>query len=614
MAQLIADRRDIDFVLHEQMDVSQLSKHAKFSEFDSKTIDLIITEARNLAVKEMLPTQKIGDEAGCRFENGKVMVPKEFHRVFKLYREGEWLGMTDDPAWGGQGMPKVVSMAANEYFHGANAAFMLYHSLTHGAAKLIENFGTDEQKKLYLKNLYTAKWSGTMLLTEPQAGSDVGALTTSAKKNADGTYSITGNKIFISAGEHDMVENIIHPVLARIEGAPEGTGGISLFLVPKYRVKPNGKLGEFNDVVCTGIEEKMGLHGNATCSLSLGGKGQCIGTLIGEENKGMRTMFTMMNEARQFVGLEGFAVSSAAFMYALNYARERIQGKNMSRPKDGVVPIIEHPDVRRQLMLMKAYVEGMRSLVYYAGRCWDFMELAEDYKEKQKYNGFIDVLTPIVKGYITDKALEITSHGVQIYGGYGYIKEYPIEQLMRDCRIFMIYEGTNGIQAMDLLGRKLTMNHGEPFKSYLAEIRSQVDICKRVNGIETLAVHVETVLNKMADVAMDLGQMSQSDNMQYAYTFAHPFLESLGDLTMAWMLLWRAGIAAPKLEKLAGNLDPQAIAGKVTKSKDAAYYDGQIKTAQFFIHYVLPITIGRLNAIAGMDGAAVEIADVSFGG
>jgi alkylation response protein AidB-like acyl-CoA dehydrogenase len=612
MAQVIADRRDVDFVLHEQMEISDLTKNGKFAEFDKKTIDLIVSEARNLAIKELLPTQKPGDE-GCRFENGTVSVPECFHKINKLYNEGEWLAMTDDPDWGGQGMPRTVALAANEYFHGANAAFMLYHSLSHGAGKLIEEYGTEEQKNLYLKKVFSGEWSGTMLLTEAGAGSDVGALETVAVKNADGTYSISGSKIFISGGEQNMVKNIIHPVLARIEGAPAGTRGISLFLVPKYRLNADGSPGEFNDVVCTGIEEKMGLHGNATCSLTLGGKGQCIGTLLGEENKGMRAMFTMMNEARQFVGLEGFAVSTAAYLHALNYARDRIQGSDMTNPKAGPVSIIHHPDVRRQLMIMKALIEGMRSLVYYTGKCWDIAETSESPEEKARFKGIIEVLTPIVKGYITDKALEVTSHAVQVFGGYGYIQEYPVEQLMRDCRIFMIYEGTNGIQAMDLLGRKLGMNQGKNFLDYLELIRKQIDVCKEIPAVAEMAAGVETVFNRFSEVALRLGKTAMTDKVTHAYAFAHPLLESLGDLTVAWMLLWRAGIAAPKLEKLAGSNDPDALRAKVEKNKDAAFYDGQVKTARFFVKTILPVTMGRLEAVGITDGAAVEMVDASFG-
>ena len=317
MAQVIADRRDVDFVLHEQFEVEKLSEHERFAEFNRKTIDMVVTEARNLAVKEILPTRETSDREGCVFEDGKVTVPDCFHRVWELYKEGEWLAMPEDPKYGGQGMPTTVALAASDYLVGANYAFMMYSGLTHGAGKLVEAFGTEQQKQMFLKKMYTGEWTGTMLLTEPEAGSDVGALSTTAVKNDDGTYSITGSKIFISSGEHDMAENIIHPVLARIEGAPAGTKGISLFIVPKYWVEEDGGLGDFNDVVCTGIEEKMGIHGNSTCSLTLGGKGNCRGLLLGEENKGMRAMFLMMNEARLLVGIQGFTCASSAYLYAL---------------------------------------------------------------------------------------------------------------------------------------------------------------------------------------------------------------------------------------------------------------------------------------------------------
>jgi len=616
MAQLIADRRDVDFVLHDQLQIKELTKHEKFSEFNKKTIDMIVTEARNLAIKEILPTQKLSDE-GCTFDNGTVRVPEEYHRVFKLYKEGEWLAMIDDPQWGGQGMPKTLSLAANEYFIGANPAFMLYHGLTHGAAQLVETFGTEEQKKYYLKNLYSGEWSGTMLLTEPNAGSDVGALETSAVKNSDGTYSISGTKIFISGGEHDMVENIVHPVLARIEGAPAGTKGISLFLVPKYRVNEDGSLGEFNDVVCTNIEEKMGLHGNSTCSLALGGKGGCIGTLLGEENKGMRAMFLMMNEARQLVGLQGFATASAAYMYAASYAKERIQGKHLLAGKDPEapdVPIIQHPDVRRQLTFMKAYVDGMRSLIYYGGLCYDMEHLAEDSAEREKYADLSAILTPIIKGYITDKALEVTSYGIQVYGGYGYIKEYPVEQLMRDCRIFPIYEGTNGIQAMDLLGRKLGMKKGQPFLDYLGLMQKTVESASQIEATRTLAEKVEEGVSRLSEIALYLAQTALSDDILNAFAFAHPFLEVTGDVSMAWMLLWRAQVASEKLEKLAKSNDPDKMKEKADTNKDAAFYYGQIKTAEFFIMTLLPGTMGKLNAIAINNGAAVEIPEIALGG
>jgi len=601
MAQLIADRRDVDFVLHEQFNVEALSKNEKYEEFNKKTVDLIVSEARNLAIKEILPIQKIGDEVGAKFDNGKVTVPEEFHKAWKILKEGEWLAMPENVEYGGQGMPRVVSMAASDFFLGANYAFMMYGGLTHGAAKLVEAFGTDKQIELFLKKMFTGEWTGTMLLTESGAGSDVGALETTAVKNEDGTYSITGNKIFISSGEHDLSENIIHPVLARIEGAPAGTKGISLFLVPKFRVNDDGSLGEFNDVVCTGLEEKMGIHGNSTASLSLGGSDNCIGTLLGEENKGMRAMFLMMNEARLLVGMQGFSCASAAYLYSLNYAKERVQGKNLLQMMDKDAPsvtIINHPDVRRQLITMKAYIEGMRSLLYYVARCEDMGGIADNDEEKDKWHGLVEVLTPIAKGYVTDRSFDMCSHAMQVYGGYGYIKEYPVEQLLRDCRITMIYEGTNGIQAMDLLGRKLGMKKGKLFMDLLGEMQKTIAEAKEA-GLEDFAAKIEAAINKLGEVAMHMGKIAMSEKVLSAFAFAHPFMEVVGDVVTAWMLLWRASVAAPKIEK---------------SKKDADFYKGQVKSAEFFLASVLPITLGKMEAILATNGAAIDIEESSFGG
>ena len=604
MAQLLADRRDVDFVLHEQLDISRISEHESFTEFNRKTIDLIVTEARNLAIKEILPTREIGDREGTKFENGQVTVPKEFHKAYDLFIEGEWLAMTEDPEWGGQGMPRTVALSASDYFNAANYAFMMYPGLTHGAGKLVEAFGTDKLKKLFLKKMYTGKWTGTMLLTEPEAGSDVGALTTTATRNEDGTYNISGSKIFISSGEHDLVENIIHPVLARIEGAPEGTKGISLFLVPKIWVNEDGSLGDSNDVVCTGTEEKMGIHGNSTCSLTLGGKDNCRGMLLGEENKGMRAMFLMMNEARLLVGLQGLSCASASYLNAVNYARERIQGKNlMSFMEENApaVPIIQHPDIRRQLLTMKAYVEGMRSLLYYVAYCDDMIDISDDDAEIAKYKGLVDILIPLAKGYVTDHAYDVCNIGMQVYGGYGYIKEYPQEQFVRDCRITMIYEGTNGIQAMDLLGRKLGMNEGKPIMDLLGEVQSVIAMAKAIPALTDLADRLTETVNKLGEVAMHMGKTAMSAKALDAFAFAYPFMEVMGDVSMAWMLLWRASIAAKRLEEGA-------------KKKDQVFYEGQTKSAEFFIHSILPISMGKMNAILNGNDAVTQISEDAFGG
>ena len=601
MAQYIADRRDQDFVLHEILNVADLSKHEKFEEFNKKTIDMIVTEARNLAIKEILPTQSEGDEIGCTLKNGQVYVPEVFKKPYRLFCEGEWVAMCDDPKYGGQGMPKVVAMAAGEMFTGANSAFMMYPGLTHGAGKLVEEFGTDAQKKTYLANLYTGKWAGSMCLTEPQAGSDVGALSTTAVKNDDGTYSITGNKIFISGGDQDITENIIHPVLARIEGAPAGTRGISLFLVPKYKVNEDGTVGESNNVECTGIEEKMGIHGNATASLSFGAKGPCIGELLGEENKGMKAMFVMMNEARLGTGMQGFGFATTSYINAVNYARERVQGTDLLKMFDKnpeSVAIIKHPDVRRQLITMKAHVEGMRTLIYYTGLLFDKVALAGDETEKNHYKGLIELLTPILKAYCTDRAFEVCTQGIQVYGGYGFIREYPQEQLLRDCKITSIYEGTNGIQAMDLLGRKLGMNKGKPFMDLLGEMNKIIAAAKEIETLVPMAEKCETAVNRLGEVAMHMGMTAMSEQVLNAFAAAHPFLNVTGDVIMAWLLLWRAVVASPKIEK--------------AKKKDVAYYQGQVTTADFFITCRLPETLGKMDALTTNYKPVMEIPEDAF--
>lgn len=602
MAQVISDRRDIEFVIHEMLKAEKLTKlNEKFNAFNKKTIDMIISEARTFAVKELLPANKEGDEQGCSLKDGVVTTPDSFKRLFKLYSDGEWLAMTESPEWGGQGMPNTIASAIIEYFNGANFPFMIYIGLTHGAGGLVETFGTQEQKDTYLRNLYSGKWTGTMLLTEPGAGSDVGALTTKAIPKGDGTYYITGEKIFISGGEHDLAENIIHPVLARIEGAPAGTAGISLFLAPKYRVNPDGSLGEFNDIVCTGLEHKMGIHGNSTCALSLGSKGNCIGTLLGEPNKGMKAMFQMMNDARRMVGFQGFACASAAYMYALDYARNRIQGKNLfeiMNPEAKSIPIINHPDIRRQLMMMKTQVEGMRTLLYFIQYCNDMAQVASSSEERDKYKGFIDLLTPIGKGYVTDRAFEVCNQAIQIYGGYGMIEDYPVAQLLRDCRITMIYEGTNGIQAMDLLGRKLGLNKGKPIMDLFGEMQKTIANAKTYPELAPYAAKVEEVVNKLAEVAMHIGQAAMSKKVLSAFANAHPFQDAAGDAIMAWLLLWRAEIAVQKLEK-------------ATK-KDKSFYQGIIKSLAFNVETQLPITLGRLSALMNISSSAVDISNDMF--
>jgi alkylation response protein AidB-like acyl-CoA dehydrogenase len=603
MAQQIADRRDIDFVLYEQLDTEKLAKEKAFAGLDRKAFDMIITEARNFAVKELLPVYVDSDRIGVTFDNGKVKVPDSFHRPFKLLVEGEWTSMCEDPELGGQGLPHIIDRAAREYLSGACGSLTAYAQMGHGTGKMIELYGTPELKKLFINNLYDGIWGGTMVLTEANAGSDVGALTTAARKNDDGTYSITGNKIFITNGDHDLTDNIIHPVLARVEGAPEGTRGISIFIVPKVWVNPDGTLGQPNDVVCTGIEEKTGIHGSATCTLAFGGKGQCRGFLLGEEGMGMKIMFKMMNEARQDVGFQGLFAASRAYLYAVNYARERLQGKELGSPKDAPaqVPIIRHPDVRRMLMWMKCYVEGLRSLIYYVESLFDRAHCSDDPTVKKACNDEAELLTPIIKSLGSDRGFDICVQAIQVYGGYGYIKEYPVEQLMRDTKIASLYEGTNGIQAMDLLGRKLGLNNGLVFMNMLNQMSEVIKKAEATEGLQAIAAETQTAVARLGEVAMIMGQRAMSAEFKTAFAHATPFLNATGDVVMAWMLLWRAQVAATRLAKGA----PQ---------KDVAFYKGQIKSAEFFADTILPVTLGSMNAIAKGSPAAIEIDEASFGG
>ena len=617
MAQQIADRRDIDFVLYEQLDVAQLFKTEKHRDLNKKMVDMVVTEARAFGIKEVLPTFSEGDRAGVRFENGTVVVPECYRRPYRLMVENEWTSLTEDPAVGGQGLPHMVMRAACEYFIGANYAMVIYAMEGHGTGKMIELFGTEKQKELFLEKLYTGQWGGTMDLTEPQAGSDVGALITSAKPLGDGTYAITGNKIYITNGEHDLTENIIHPVLARIEGAPAGTKGISIFIVPKFWVNDDGSLGDANDIVCTGTEEKMGLHGSATCSMSMGSKGVCRGLLLGEANAGMKIMFHMMNEARLDVGFMGFSKATAAFMHAVNFARERVQGRDLADGKNAEapsVPIIRHPDVRRMLLWMKSHVEGMRSFIYYVARCFDLAECAADEKERRRNDDRIALLTPLIKAYCAERGFEVCIEAMQVHGGCGYTMDYPVEQLARDCKIASIFEGTDGIQAMDLLGRKLGMKKGAVFMDFLDEIKTIIERAKAIDSLTPLSAALESAVEQLGETAMSIGKQAMSPEFKTAFACAHPFMMAMGDVIMAWMLLWRAVVAAPKLEKIIGGANDEKKNDLIEKDKQAAFYDGQIKGARYFIRSVLPVALGRLTAARNADDAVLKISERGFGG
>jgi len=604
MPQELADRRDIDFNLYELFQSETLCDLPAFQEYNRKVFDMIVSEARNFAIKEMLPTYEDGDKIGVRFDAGTVKVPESFQRVYKLYCEGEWTAPPAPQEYGGQGLPFTVTAAVREYMMAANWPLHSYASMGSGTARMIQLYGTEAQKQTYLQKLYTGRWGGTMLLTEPEAGTDVGALTTTAVKNDDGTYSLTGNKIFITNGEHDLAENIIHPVLARVEGDPPGTKGISIFIVPKFLVNGDGRLGERNDIVCTGVEEKHGIHGSATCAMSLGSKTTCIGYLLGEERQGMKIMFHMMNGARLSTGLQALAYASRNYLSALNYARQRIQGRDLQDFANHAapsVPIIRHPDVRRNLLWMKAYTEGLRSLVYFISCCMDLSANASTPEERLAAEGLVDLFTPIIKGYGADRGYEVCVQAMQVYGGAGYTQDYPVEAITRDCKIASIYEGCTGIQAMDLLGRKLGQNKGAAFMAFMQRVQQTVVLARGSEALVPLADRVDKALNRLAEVARGLGQAARSAKMKTAFAHSVPFMEAMGDVSLGWMHLWRAAVAVPQIET-------------AKKKKERTFYTGQVKTAAFFINTVLPVTMGRLEAIALGEPAAVEMPEEGYGG
>lgn len=576
------DIRDIHFNLFEVLEVGKtilsLPAHQGFSEDDLK---MIIEEARKLAVEKIAPTNRIGDIKGCRYENGEVKVPEEFHEVYKLYCENGWVGAFASPEYGGGGIPPVIAPAVSEIFIGANCALSTYPGLTAGAARLIERFGTEEMKRIYVPKMYAGKWAGTMVLTEPQAGSAVGDIRTTAKKNGD-HYLLEGTKIFITGGEQDLTENIIHLVLARTEGAPKGIKGLSLFLVPKFLVDENGNIKERNDVRCTRIEEKMGIHGSATCELAFGENGRCVGYIIGNEGDGIKVMFHLMNEARLGVGVQSLAQAAAAYMDALQYAKERIQGVDIAQMKDvdaPRVPIIKHPDVKRMLMIMKAYVEGIRAMLYYTALHANLALSADDESVRERSREIVEIMTPVCKAYSSDTAFEVATLAIQVYGGYGYTKEFMVEQYLRDLKVASIYEGTNGIQALDLLGRKISYKGGQMFMTFMNEVNNNLSSLEGAGGISgELVKEVAKARDVLSDVTMFLGGKGMMGDLYYPVLNATPYLRMFGDFVLGWRLANQAVIAERKIREKVGE--------EIEKAKGDSglrFYYNKVKTAEFFI-------------------------------
>ncbi len=619
MGNSLVSMRDQQFVLFEQLGIDKLFASEKFKDFSSDDIHMMLNEAEKMAVNTILPTYVEGDKEGCHLKDGKVTTPASFKPAFRKFVEAGWLCPTKSPDVGGQGLPISVSTAMTEVFAAANIAFLMYSGLTFGAAGLIDRFGTEEQKDKYMYKMFAGEWCGTMCLTEPGAGSDVGALKTTARRNPDGTFSITGTKCFISAGDHDLAPNIVHPVLARIEGDPPGTRGISIFVVPKIRVNADGSLGEPNDVNTGNVEHKMGLKGNATCTLNFGEDGKCIGELLGKEREGMRVMFHMMNEARLEVGMQGLGHASASLEHAVAYAKERIQSVpvwEMKNPDAKAVAIIEHPDVRRDLLWMKAYVEGLRALNYFTAACMDRAEVAETEAEKEKWHGFVELLTPICKAYSSDRGFEVCGKGIDVYGGYGYCQEYPVEQYMRDCKIASIYEGTNGIQSLDLVGRKLGMRKGANMMNMLGEMGATVAKAKASEDLKPYAGRLEEAMNALMELTMTFASLGKSGSFLIPVLYASPFLDIMGDVVTGHFLLQAASIAEEKLKVIYAEAGAEKSKGRqralVRENRDVAFYTGKIASAKFFASEILPTIKGRCEAIKIGDKIALEIADESF--
>ena len=617
---VLVDSRDARFVLFELLDlVSLKDKYLLFKDYDQETYEEFLDLAERIAVEQIYPVNAEGDKIGCVYDGKtkKVTIPHVYREGLRAYYDAGFISMSDEIEAGGMGMPFELGLACNEYFIAASIPLLMFPGLSHGALRLISDYGTDDMKKLYIDNMISGQWGGTMCMTEPDAGSDVGLLKSKAVKRDDGSFNIIGQNIFISSGENDYYENIIHLKLARIEGDPAGTKGLSIFLVPKYRVNPDGSLGEFNDVTCAGIEHKMGIKGSSTCTMSFGDNGDCIGYLLGEERQGIHIMFQMMNEERLMVGLMGLAVSSSAYMHAVTYARNRVQGKEVAQmlnPEAEPTTIINHPDVKRMLLWMKAYVEGMRVLSYFLGRCYTEEMYSADETEKREAQALGDFLRPVLKAGNTDMSVLVTSEAVQTYGGYGYCSDYPVEQLMRDSKITCIYEGTNGIQAMDFTMRKLLMNK-EQYNYSVLKSRIEKTIHESRGIVDDVYIDIVSRGLEQLDavVAMMLDQMSKG---RYLHLFmnATPLQQAMHMLVLAWCHLWSLKEAYPRMKELLGDAKGKERERILAENNEAAFYAGRVLSAQFYIGSEFQHYFGKINYIISGESAVIKASEHVFTG
>jgi alkylation response protein AidB-like acyl-CoA dehydrogenase len=606
-----ADMRDIKFQLFDWLPTEELLTRERFSQFERGDVEMVLDEALKLAQEQLAPANKEGDTVGARFENGSVLMPKAYHPVYQKMCEGDWIGCINSPELGGMGLPGVVGTVINELFFGANMSLCLTTLLTRGASYLIERFGTEEMVKLFCERMYKGVWAGTMCLTEPQAGSDVGASKARATKQSNGRYLIQGEKIFITGGDQDLTENIIHAVLARVPGAPEGTAGLSLFIIPKIRVKPDGSLGEPNDVVCSRLEEKLGIHGSPTCSLVFGGNDRCEGFLLGEENHGMKLMFHMMNPARIEVGLQGEAVAAATYLAALDYAKTRLQSRHWSKLKDHTapqVPIVEHPDVRRMLFTSAAYVQAMRALLLQTSYYIDMTQVTTG-EEQERYQSYVEVLTPICKAWASDWGFRVTEWCLHVYGGYGYTKDYPAEQYLRDAKIAAIYEGTNGIQALDLVARKLPAKGGKPIRELLGMAEATFKKLRGDPQFMEPAWMLGAALKQIEDISK--GLTKRPDAVLVVLLNSVQFLDMIGDVLGAHFLLDQAIIARTKLQSIlaadgVNAQDKEAVRAYLEGKPEAAFYHNKVQAAIHFAYRVLPQVTAQAVAIRAGEMGPIE--------
>ena len=615
----LVDTRDVKFVLFELFEIENLTKNELYADFDRDTFESVLDLAEQIAVEVIYPIADEGDKVGAKWDPATklVTIPPCYKPALDKYYEAGFIGVADAVEHCGMGMPSVLGAGVGEFMTAAAYPMNMYPGLSHGAALLIWEHGTDEQKKVYAEKIMSGQWGGTMALTEPDAGSDVGNLKTKAVKQADGTYKITGQKIFISSGENDYFENMVHPTLARIEGDPKGTKGISIFIVPKYRPNAQGQKGEFNDVTCPGIEHKLGLHGQATSQLAFGDNGNCIGYLLGKERQGMKIMFQMMNEARQGVAIQGVGNASAAYMHAVTYTKNRLQGVDvtqMMNPEAPLVNISRHPDVKRMLLWMKSHLEGERILMYYLFMQMDLMKASKDEKVRKEAEALIEILTPIGKAGCTDKGVEITSMAMQCFGGYGYCTDYPIARYLADSKILAIYEGTNGIQSMDLMMRKIMMNKDQYNYSVLkTRMEETVSKAKGIVEDKYLALFAKGI-KEMDEVIEMLKKQLVGGKFLNLFMHATPLQEAMFMICMAWCHVWSMTITIPKMKQLVGDAKGADREKLLNDNNEAAYYTGRTLSAQFYLGSEFPKVFGRFDAMKFDESATIKASDACFTG